>query len=665
MHRFFAAAAAALAVFAAGAVRAAPPPVEAYARLPAMANVTLSPSGARYAYVTVDGETRKLVAATVDGNQALFAGDIGKAKIIGVDWAGEDHLIVQVSQTVDFGPRFRVMQQDLSSVIVVNVTTGQAISVFAGNEQILDTVLGAYGSAQVGGRWYGYFGGVTLEKSTNRYSLEHGYPDLYRVDLDTGFTSIAAHGSDSAQSWLVGPDGAVIARGLYHQKTGDWAVAAGDTAGDPLTSGRDPFNGASLLARGKTPDAILVEQPGDSGDVYVHAPLSGAANETVGDDATISAPLFDRKTELWIGQIAEGDLPETTMFDPVLNARMQSVRRAFPGRSARLISFDAAFNRLMIFTSGTGDSGTYWLVDVAGHRANPLGYEYPDVQPADVGPIQMVTWKAADGVDLHGVLSLPPGRDPKSLPVIVMPHDGPEARSYPVFDWWAQLFVSRGYAVFQPNFRGSAGYGGAFRDAGFGQWGRRMQTDISDGLAALASQGLVDPKRACIVGAGYGGYAALAGMAMQNGVYRCAVSMAGISDLPSFLSFEADSQGSISATTRYWKTYMGATPTLGGDVVAISPAKLADHAGGPVLLIHDKDDTVVPFGQSVEMADALKHSGKAVTFVSLDGDDHALQREDIRVALANQSVAFVLKYNPPDPALGQAQASSATSAPSS
>jgi dienelactone hydrolase len=661
MFRLFAAFAVACAALAASTAWAAPP-IEAYARLPAMANVSLSPSGARYAYVTVDGETRKLVAATVDGNQALFASDIGKAKIIGVDWAGDDHLLVQVSHTAALGPQFEMTQLEFSAVIAIDLKTGRAISVFSGNETVLDAVFSVAGTAQANGRWYGYFGGITLKKGATGYVFDHGYPDLYRVDLDTGDTSIAAHGGESSHDWLVGPDGTVIARALYHQKTGDWAVAAGDAAGDPLTSGRDPFDGPSLLARGKTPDAILIDQPSDQGEVYVQAPLSGAASEVVSDGAGISEPLFDRNTHLWIGQIAEGDLPQTVMFDPAMNARMQTVLRAFPGRSARLVSFDADFNRLMVFTSGTGDSGTYWLVDVAGHKANPLGYEYPDVQPADVGSIQMVTWKAADGLELHGVLSLPPGRDAKNLPIIVMPHGGPQARDYPVFDWWAQVFASRGYAVFQPNFRGSDGYGGSFRDAGFGQWGRKMQTDVSDGLAELARQGVVDPKRACIVGWSYGGYAALAGVTVQHGLYRCSVSMAGLSDLPSFLSYEADKQGSISATMRYWKAFMGDTAAFGGGLGGISPAALAGRADAPILLIHGKDDTVVPIGQSVEMADALKHAGKPVSFVSLDGADHWLLREDTRIAMAKASVDFVLKYDPPDPA--PVQTSSATSAPS-
>jgi dipeptidyl aminopeptidase/acylaminoacyl peptidase len=642
--------------------RAAPPPIEAYGKLPAMENVSLSPSGSRYAYVVVDGDARKLVVATVDGNRALFASDIGKAKVVSVYWAGDDHLMVNVLHTVDLGPEFQLMKQEFSAVIAINVTTGTAISIFSGNPTVLNAVFRIDGSAEVGGRWYGYFGGITLKKGLNGYALDHGYPDLYRVDLDTGVTTIAARGGEASQDWLIGPDGGVIARRLYHEKTGDWAVLAGDVVGDPLSSGRDPFGGVGLLARGKTPDSVLIFQPGDKEDIVEQAPLSGAPVEVVDDGASISEPLFDRKTHLWIGQITEGDTSPANLFDAAWNARLNSVRRAFQGRSMRLASYDADFNRLIVFTTGSGDSGTYWLVDIAGHKANPLGYEYPDVPSEDVGPIQMVTWKAADGLDLHGVLNLPPGRAPKMLPVVVMPHGGPEDRDYPTFSWWAQVFAARGYAVFQPNFRGSSDYGKAFRDAGFGQWGRKMQTDVSDGLAELARQGVVDPKRACIVGWSYGGYAALAGVTVQNGLYRCAVSMAGVSNLPAMLSYAADAQGSLSATMRYWRAFMGASSLFGGDVAAISPANLARDADAPILLIHGKDDTTVPFAQSVDMADALRRAGKTVEFLPLDGADHWLLKENTRIAMAKASVAFVLKYDPPDP--DPRQASSASAAPS-
>jgi dipeptidyl aminopeptidase/acylaminoacyl peptidase len=269
----------------------------------------------------------------------------------------------------------------------------------------------------------------------------------------------------------------------------------------------------------------------------------------------------------------------------------------------------------------------------------------------------MIDWKAADGLALRGVLTLPTGRTAKNLPLVVLPHGGPEARDYPVFDWWAQAFAARGYAVFQPNFRGSAGYGVAFRNAGFGQWGRKMQTDISDGVAELARQGVIDPKRACIVGGSYGGYAALAGVTVQQGLYRCAVSVAGVSDPGGLLRDDRARGGGASTTTRYWRTFMGATSLMETELNTISPLKLASRADAPILLIHGKDDTVVPPQQSAAMEAALQQAGKTVELIWMPGEDHWLSRDATRVQMLTSAVAFVEKYDPPDAAVEARQTS--------
>jgi dipeptidyl aminopeptidase/acylaminoacyl peptidase len=302
---------------------------------------------------------------------------------------------------------------------------------------------------------------------------------------------------------------------------------------------------------------------------------------------------------------------------------------------------------LIVKTEGGQDSGTIWLVDIASGKATPLGSEYPEIKPEDVGPQQLFKYQAADGLALEGVLTLPPGRAAKNLPVIVMPHGGPIGVMDKLgFDWWAQALASRGYAVFQPNYRGSSGYGSALRDAGYGQWGHKMLSDMSEGLAALATQGFIDPKRACIVGASYGGYAALAGVTLQQGLYRCAVSVSGPANLQTFLDWEATRNGRVSDNARYWRKVTGADVAGDRSLRAISPALLADKADAPILLIHGRDDTRVPIEQSEEMNAALKHANKSVEFVELPREDHFLSREKTRIAMLQATVRFVEQYNP-------------------
>jgi dipeptidyl aminopeptidase/acylaminoacyl peptidase len=297
----------------------------------------------------------------------------------------------------------------------------------------------------------------------------------------------------------------------------------------------------------------------------------------------------------------------------------------------------------LVTTNGNGDSGTWWEVDLNALAANPVGFERPEVNAGDVGAISTIIYKAADGMELDGILTLPVGKAPKNLPVILFPHGGPTGHDEPRFDWWAQGLASRGYAVFQPNFRGSTNRDAAFVKAGHGEWGRKMQTDISDGLAHLAAQGIIDPKRACIVGASYGGYAALAGVTLQKGLYRCAVSVAGVSDLQLMVSTDIHESGSNPVLKRNLTAEIG----KGRELKDVSPRRLAAEADAPILLVHGKDDVVVPYKQSTIMADALKGAGKPYEFVTLAGEDHWFSKSVTRQKMLEAVVAFVEKHNPP------------------
>ena len=268
---------------------------------------------------------------------------------------------------------------------------------------------------------------------------------------------------------------------------------------------------------------------------------------------------------------------------------------------------------------------------------------YP-IDTSDVGPMRMLQYTASDGMKMEGVLTLPPGAMAKNLPALVLVHGGPAAHDVAGFDWIAQALASRGYAVFQPNFRGSTGYGVAFELAGHGEWGRKMQTDISDGLAEIVRQGIVDPKRVCIMGGSYGGYAALAGVTLQQGIYLCAISISGISDLNDMVRSYNDTSGSDPMLMRNLKAELGS----GNDIKAISPIRFADQVRVPVLLIHGQNDTVVKYAQSSQMADALRHTGKTVELIPLPGEDHWLSKSETRMALLRAAINFVEKYNPAD-----------------
>jgi dipeptidyl aminopeptidase/acylaminoacyl peptidase len=447
----------------------------------------------------------------------------------------------------------------------------------------------------------------------------------------------------------VDPAGHIVAHDEY-DRAGVWRLYA-DPADTTLVTKIDaPIGDIGLTGLGRTPGTVLVYQPfGDDGDFgYVEYPLkAGATPVRVFGDVRVARLIRSEKTGLLIGGVTNEDDPRTIFLDPELQAKFDKVVRALPGETVSLVSTADGFDKMILLSVGPGDSGTYYMVDYPKRKIEVVGWRYPTILQGAVGDVRVVPYKASDGLEMQGILTLPPGREARNLPVVMLPHGGPQARDYKHFDWWAQALASRGYAVFQPNFRGSSGFGKAFRDAGFGQWGRKMQTDISDGMAELARQGIVDPKRACIVGGSYGGYAALAGVTVQQGLYRCAVSVGGISDLNMMLGYDAERFGENSAALRYTRRFLGVTGNSSSSLDPLSPRKLARRADAPILLIFGKDDSVVSINQSRDFADALKSAGKPYEMVVLADEDHWLSREATRTKMLQAAVAFVEKYDPP------------------
>jgi dipeptidyl aminopeptidase/acylaminoacyl peptidase len=250
-------------------------------------------------------------------------------------------------------------------------------------------------------------------------------------------------------------------------------------------------------------------------------------------------------------------------------------------------------------------------------------------------------------MQIPAYLTLPRDRAAKNLALVVLPHGGPELSDTAEFDWWSQALADQGYAVLRPNYRGSS-LSVHFVEAGYGQFGRKMQTDLSDGVRYLVKEGVVDPAKVCIDGGSYGGYAALAGVTLDPGVYRCAISVAGISDLAQMLKWEGRGGMDARVETRYWSRFWGVSGASDSALDAISPIKHISAANVPVLLIHGRDDTVVPFEQSQLMYDALKKNHGDVELVTLKQEDHWLSRGETRLQMLQATVDFLRAHNPPE-----------------
>jgi dipeptidyl aminopeptidase/acylaminoacyl peptidase len=625
----------------------AAPPLDAYGRLPAVELMRLSPDGDRFAFVAQAGEQRKLLVATVEG-KLLTQSQLGQTKVLGLDWAGDDHVLVTTSGTADLRATTS-FKSELTAVVGIDVSTSKTITVFKHDEGILPLVVaGEFGVRTRGGRWQGYFGGISTGSSVGRDVGATGdWADLYAVDLATGEPSLVGRGGPDVQGWVVSPAGAVLALQRYDNRTSRWELVAGGSD-RVLLARTSPTDMVALAGMGRTPDTVVVTD--DTGDrsTVEEVSLKDGRSTPLFQDVDVDSLIHDPSTHLLVGALTVGE-PRAVFFDPALQARYDKIRQAFHGRLLRLASYTSGLDKVIVETEGTGDSGSYWFVDFATMKAHQLGATRPDIKPEDVGPVSVVEYKAADGLAMDGILTLPPGRTPRNLPLVVMPHGGPIGiRDEPGFDPWAQAFASRGYAVFQPNYRGSSGRGPAFRQAGYGEWGRKMLSDMRDGVDVLAARGIVDPKRACIVGGSYGGYAALAGVTLQHGFYRCSVADAAPADLTSFFQWEERKHGEVSSLTRFWRAATGVDKQGAQVLTAISPITFVKTVDAPILLIHGKDDTVVPVEQSEEMEAALKRAGKPVEIVEINGGDHWELHEDARETTMADSVAFVLKLNPPD-----------------
>ena len=632
-----------------GAANAAPD-LAVYGKLPSFERAAMSPSGEKIALVgTIKGQ-RMLVI--LGGDSAVVATRTipPDRKVLRVLWAGDDTVLLETSNTENLSADYTTDKVELHSMSVIPITGGEAWTVFEKSEFIDGGIRGFYGVSQRDGKWYGYFSAVTLDLNRaigiNRPELRSTRPVLYEVDLQNHHThKIAEHieGANDFRDWLVGADGKVEVTLDYVSSSGNWAIST--TRKQRAVSGIQKLGGVELVGLGSAPDTFIYRiEDAESGQRrMLEVPLAGGEAKELPSQDSIDSALRDHFTHRLLGYRLAADTPTYHFVDPHRDRVIAATQKAFPGLGVHLVDWNQAFDRLIMRTEGDNDAGTWWRVDINSGKAVPIGSSYT-IAPADVAPVRMIHYKAQDGTEIAAVLTLPPGRGAKNLPIVVFPHGGPAARDYPGFDWWAQAFAARGYAVLQPNFRGSTGYGTAFERAGHGEWGRAMQTDISDGLAQLVRDGVVNPKRACIMGASYGGYAALAGVTLQHGLYRCAVSVAGIGDVAKMVQTDLTASGDNAMMRRGLKDEVG----MGHDLNLVSPIRFAAQADAPILLIHGKDDTVVRYDQSASMASALARAGKPVEFVTLPQTDHWLTKGETRLAMLNAAVAFVEKHNPSD-----------------
>jgi dipeptidyl aminopeptidase/acylaminoacyl peptidase len=316
------------------------------------------------------------------------------------------------------------------------------------------------------------------------------------------------------------------------------------------------------------------------------------------------------------------------------------------GKHVKVVSSADDNGRMIIWAGSDVDPGIYYLYDAQKVTLDVFSNPLPGLDPEQLARSEPVHYTARDGTEINGYLTLPRGREAHGLPLIIMPHGGPYGvRDKLAFDTDAQFLASRGYAVLQPNYRGSGGYGESFERLGDGQIGRKMQDDLDDAMDWLVQRGVADPARVCMIGSSYGGYAALWAVIRNPERYRCAASFAGVTDWKKQISYDADSLTS-KRTKKLRETVAGTDDSFNLDMV--SPLKQIDRLNRPVLLGHGEDDTTVPFDQFTRFRDAAARAHRPLDLVTFPDEGHGFYKHEDRQQWYEALEAFLARNNPAD-----------------
>jgi len=482
-----------------------------------------------------------------------------------------------------------------------------------------------------------------------------------------------------ADDWLFDPDGQFLARGVYDYASKTFSVQMRVNAAwrpvlsrkiEPKAHTFAPF----IVGRGREGDSLILidaapaSQDGASKDgerrfhYYQLSPNGALSGPLEPNDAARDKPIFSRSTGRLVGFVTRGDAETYHLDTPDLQTLFDHAEDAVPGETVRVVATADDPRKLIIQAEGRGDPGAYYFLDFGTGVFETIGEDYGEIPSTWIASQSTFHYQAADGLEITALLTTPPAGAVKNLPLVVLPHDGLQAHDRLGFDWMAQALASRGYLVLQPNARGSDGYGDALLSAGYGQLGRKIETDIADGVRSLVAQGLADPGRVCIAGVGWGGYAALVAAETRASPYRCAIAINGVTDLQAYTASrkthlalaDQDEITPLIPDPQTPRTFIANPQSLsilsryeGADGGAPSPVANAGAASAPILLLHEDHDPQFPFQQSQSLNGALKAQHKRVEFVELKGADHELGSETTRLTALTAMLDFLARSIPP------------------
>ncbi len=614
-------------------------PTTILSQLPFISSPRLSPDGTRIAaYVTLKGQKQLGIFKLETGESKL----LNPGETLDLDWfrwAGNERVLFSLGKTVDWEGEDAWQTR----LLVYDIPAGQ--------------------QRFIGGKTEGLTGDDVLWVDPDGQSILlafqqtiYDYPSVSRIDLASNKAKQIVAPRDGLWNWYADDKGVVRAGFVFGESSWKMIYRAKDGEGfrTVVRAGNDDDEAGF--------DAFRIYQGTDEGYRIMLNEATGRyalwrfnfatrqRGEMVFEAPGVDIDDFDTQLDganLYAAWFTD-DRPRAHWFDAELAKVQEAIDKAVAGavgdRMATIVSYSRDRSRMLVHIGGSNDPGRYYVFDQAAGVMQLFAQANEKLRPAQLTATRYTTYKTRDGLEIPAYLTLPKGREAKNLPLIVLPHGGPyDVRDDGTYDVDVQFLANRGYAVLQPEFRGSGGYGKAFYEKGEGQWGRAMQDDLDDGMDWLAKQGIIDPKRVCIVGSSYGGYAALWGAVRNPERYRCAASFAGISDLKRQLKYQI----AFKISKRYrkdWRRTVQGAETF--DLTTVSPLHAIDKLRVPLLLVHGDADQRVSYKQSKLYADALAKAGKPYEFITLKGEGHGFSSDANLQLWLDKLEAFLTKYNP-------------------
>lgn len=627
------------------AVPARPPllPTAAFAARSGLSGMKLSPDGNRIALKAVasDGKTR---LAVLDANTKKVVRNLEIPAIKQLEWlrwAGNNRIVISLSQL----GRFFGDEVTFTRLFVYDLTTGSFT--FVGKQE-----MGVNGDNILHIDPAGEF----LLLSMQRTIMD--WPSVWRFPLDGTAEKAGLQIQKQRQyvgAWYADDQG-VVRMAIEVLNSGNHKLIYRRSAAEEFRVATviDRFNGdkrgdwiMAQIAAG-TDEGLVLEK--DENEHYVLRKVLFSTGET--KETVFARPGFDID-DFWIDEgnqlIAAywtDDRDRVEWFDPEMKALQARLDKTLQGNEVRLSARSQDRSRMLIWAGRENDPGVWYIYTPSARKLDLLFAEKPAIDPAQMAAPTVITYKARDGVEIKALLTLPLGRAPRNLPLIVLPHGGPYGvHDQLKFNTEAQFLANRGYMVLQPNFRGSGGRGDDFIKQGDGQIGRKMQDDLDDAMDWAVAAGYADPGRACLVGASYGGYAALWGVIRNPERYRCAASFAGVTDWTAQLRYDKNYFSSESG--RKWKTKISGNQP-GFSLDDVSPIKQIGRLSRPVLLVHGERDFRVPFKQYTALKLAAAAAGKPIDLLTFPDEGHGFDKAENEAKWLDTLEAFLRRHNPPD-----------------